>query len=162
VVPAVVEEDYVPAIGVGEVQILVKLYVETHLTHVVGGGPATVKMTLRKMKDKFASMKQEERETVGQFKERYDELVAALEGAGVQEMDDDESALCFLTKLDQKRFGVMNQLGNDATCGKEYPQTLHEAWTVASSWKTEVLPILTMVMMVLMKKNILLLSNCSN
>ena len=45
--------------------------------------------------------------------------------------------MLFLSKLDPQRYAnMLAQLTNNETLGKAFAQSLHVAWSVASSWKT--------------------------
>jgi hypothetical protein len=121
-------EDYVGADLTQNPNTLWSIIVETHVTAIHGAGPAMRELEIVTLKSKLNNMRQKPNMTIGEFKKDFDDHVDLLPQA--------ELAMMFLTKLDPTRYAqMMAQLTNDATLGRAFPQTLHAAWTIASTWK---------------------------
>ena len=116
--------------------LLWAIVVETHLTNVGGTGGKLKVFEREELKDAFAAMQMGDTETHGQFKVRYDQQRTILVSAGVTTEDGPTDAAIFLKKLHRPRYGAMiTTLANQALRGVDMPQTLDEAYTLASTWK---------------------------
>jgi hypothetical protein len=106
------------------------------VTAIQGAGPAMRELEIVTLKSKLNTMRQKPNMTIGEFKKDIDDHLEVITGAGVELVPQPELAMMFLTKLDPIRYAqMMAQLTNDATLGRPFPQTLHAAWTIASTWK---------------------------
>ena len=115
------------------------IIVETHVTAIHGAGPEMRELEIVTLKTKFNAIRQKPNVTIGEFKKEFDDQISVITGAGVDPPPQPELAILFLTRLDPTRYAsMMAHLTNNATLGIAFPQTLHAAWTIASSWKAAV------------------------
>ena len=128
-------EDFVAADIAADPNVLYSIIRQTHLTAIHGVGLGALELV--NLKNKLSHLRQKPNVSIGEFKKDFDLQIDVLRGAGVADTPQPELAMMFLTKLDPMRYASMlAQLTNDATLGREFPQTLHKAWTVASAWKS--------------------------
>jgi hypothetical protein len=109
--------------------------VNTHLTHVNGAGPELAELVRDDQQEKFASMKQTNRESIGDFLKRLKHAYTLLIVAGVPEYTEPQKAIHFLKRLDPHRHGMMYaEMINRAHRNEPLPQTLFAAYTIASNY----------------------------
>ena len=107
----------------------------THLTNANGGGDEMRLFDRIQLEREFAAFSQKNL-SIGIFITKFTEWKRTLVGAGVAETQQPQLALEFLSKLDAARYGsMMTDLTNQAMRGIALPQTLAEAYTVASNWR---------------------------
>ena len=118
-----------------DANVLWRIIRETHLTAVHGAGEAMRIFDQASLRARFHSLKQEAGQSIGLFKQAYDDFQLTLAGAGVPAMTPAQDAMEFLSKLDMARYGEMfTFLTNRARLGEVFPETLHEAYRVAAGW----------------------------
>ena len=113
---------------------------QTHLTHVFGAGDPMAEVNVQEQEQRYAAMRQGDREYISTFKKRFDQQVQANEGAGVLPITESRRALDFIMRLDTKRYHrMLSQMRNDALreAPEAYPQTLAAAFRIASGWTGE-------------------------
>ena len=133
------EENYEEADLAQNPNTLRTIIVETHVTAIHGAGPEMRELEIVTLKTKFNAIRQKPNVTIGEFKKEFDDQISVITGAGVDPPPQPELAILFLTRLDPTRYAsMMAHLTNNATLGIAFPQTLHAAWTIASSWKAAV------------------------
>lgn len=108
----------------------------THFTLENGAdGPMMANMNLLVKEDAFKAFKQLPGVSIASFKTEFLEQVASLEAAGVAVDPQPLKAAKFLMKLDRARHQTMLvKLRNDAARGTPYPQTVDDAYALASTW----------------------------
>ena len=109
----------------------------THLTHVFGDDDPMREVNVQDQEQRYASLRQGEKEYISAFKLRFDNQLKAMEGAGIPTATESKKALEFILKLDAKRYGKMlAQMRNDAlrSVAGAYPPTLAAAFRIASGW----------------------------
>ena len=107
----------------------------THLTHVHGSELEMVELTRSDEEDKHRDLKQGSKETIGEFIARLKNSYIVMVAAGIPVFTEPQKAVQFLKKLDQTRHGAMfAELRNNAQRGVPLPQTLFEAYNIASHW----------------------------
>ena len=110
----------------------------THLTNVSGGGPEMLNHEEEIKEREFNSFEQTEAMDLNTFYKAYVEYRTMLTNMHVTAPTAAREAQKFLLKLDKKRHGPMLlQLQNAAITGTPYPQTLIDAYQLASCWKVE-------------------------
>mmetsp|Transcript_4763 Transcript_4763/g.7095 ORF Transcript_4763/g.7095 Transcript_4763/m.7095 type:complete len:361 (+) Transcript_4763:315-1397(+) len=110
---------------------------ETHFTETAGGALMVVHERVRHCEE-FGKFHQGREETLGEFKVKYCDLRAQLTSMGVTAPSDEEEAMIFMRKLDDRRHGDMMQtLANDAARGTAWPATLDAAYKQAANWKVK-------------------------
>ena len=78
----------------------------THPTHVFGEGDPLREINIQEHENRYANLRQEEKEPISIFKSRFDNQQKASEGAGVAATTDSKKAMEFLGKLDQRRYSL--------------------------------------------------------
>ena len=74
-------------------------------------------LNVQKQEQRYAALKQGEKEYVSDFKLRFDAQIQANNGAGITAVAKPKRALEFIYKLDLKRFGrMLAHMRNDALC----------------------------------------------
>jgi hypothetical protein len=127
--------DYEDAHRASDPTLLWNIIVYTHLTHVNGAGPELAELVRDDQQEKFASMKQTSRESIGDFLKRLKHAYTLLIVAGVPEYTEPQKAIHFLKRLDQHRHGMMYaEMINRAHRNEPLPQTLFAAYTIASNY----------------------------
>jgi hypothetical protein len=112
-----------------------KIIVYTHLTHVNGAGAELVELIRDNELDKFRAIVQSTKETIGEFLVKFKRAHVVLVAAGIPEFTEPQKAIQLLKKLDKNRHGAMfAELCNSAQRGEKLPQTLFEAFTIASHY----------------------------
>jgi hypothetical protein len=127
--------DYEDAHRASDPTLLWNIIVYTHLTHVNGAGPELAELVRDDQQEKFASMKQTNRESIGDFLKRLKHAYTLLIVAGVPEYTEPQKAIHFLKRLDPHRHGMMYaEMINRAHRNEPLPQTLFAAYTIASNY----------------------------
>ena len=109
-----------------------------HLTNVSGGGQEMLIHEGEIKEREFNSLEQTEAMDLNTFYKAYVEYRTMLTNMHVTAPTAAREAQKFLLKLDKKRHGPMLlQLQNAAITGTPYPQTLIDAYQLASCWKVE-------------------------
>jgi hypothetical protein len=127
--------DYEDAHRNSDPKLLWDIIVYTHLTHVNGAGPELAELVRDDQQERFASMKQTNRESIGDFLKRLKHSYTLLLVAGVPEYTEPQKAIHFLKRLDPHRHGMMYaEMINRAHRNEPLPQTLFAAYTIASNY----------------------------
>ena len=131
------EQEYRTAYLTLDCVLLWTLIRRTHLTHMFGTDEALQEYNQHEQENKYAAMRQGEREHIVTFKNRFDEQVEANLALGIAAVSDSKRALDFLGKLDPRRFKVMlDDMKHDALRRKPeaFPPTLALAFHVSNQW----------------------------
>jgi hypothetical protein len=75
----------------------------THRTHIYGDGDPMTEVNVQEQETRYAALRQEDKEFISTFKQRFDDQIKANEGAGVPAVTDSKRALEFISKLDTRR-----------------------------------------------------------
>ena len=109
----------------------------SHLTHIYGEDDSMRAVNIHEQTIRYNYLRQGDRESIGDFKIRFDNQVSANDGVGMADVEESIRAIDFLSKLDPKRYTCMlTVMRNSAVQNlpNSYPSTLAGAYRVASSW----------------------------
>ena len=112
----------------------------THLTHIYGAGDPIMGVNIKEQEARYSALRQGDREYIAAYKLRFDNQVKANEGAGIAAITESKRALDFIFSLDNKRYKRMLATMRNGALRQDpdaYPQTLPEAFRVASGWISE-------------------------
>ena len=103
----------------------------THLS-TMGGIAALGELEKDAIETEFSSLRQTATESIGDYKRRFDILVRRRRAATLPDMTEPALAARFLNRLDPTRHGAMVAY---LTNTRDIPDTLADAWVIASTWK---------------------------
>ena len=120
-----------------------ELWAAIRLTHFTlenaAEGVAMADLNLLAKEKAFERLQQKPSQPIADFLREYLDLITDIEAAGVPPREESLKAAYFLDKLDKQRHGQMLvQLRNRALLGEPYPQTVQEAYVLASTWRASV------------------------
>lgn len=119
--------------------VLWRIIIETHFTHVDrGGGPALAALDRQNKETAFMLLAQKPTQTIAAFKVEWDRMIAEMRALTIAIPPQDALAIRFMSKLDPARHSKMQaSLLNDAAMGRQYPPTVDRAYQIASAWKAD-------------------------
>jgi len=114
------------------------IIMRTHLSEQTGHS----RMNRRVARKAYETLRQDEGETLLNFKRRYEDALKTLKASGESTPSDEDQAIDFLEKLDQNKFAEFGaDLHNDAANKQEmgvpdtFPDTLAKMYACASRYK---------------------------
>ena len=109
----------------------------SHLTHMFGDHDNMTSINLHDQQLRYNALRQGDRETIAEFKTRFDNQLKANSGVGMTDIGEPLRALDFISKLDTKRYSNMLTVMRNNACQNipgAYPDTLASAFRTASTW----------------------------
>jgi hypothetical protein len=103
-----------------------KLIRRSHLTCIYGDGDCMSFVNIHDLLVRYNYMEQGGRESIAEFKTRFDNQIKANQGVGIPDIDEELSAMDFIGKLDSKRYsGMLTFMRNSASQNLPgaYPKT---------------------------------------